>query len=37
VEANLNADAQGDSAFSSALGTFGSAIVSGLFEYGLPF
>ena len=32
VEANLNADAQGDSAFSSALGTFGSAIVSGLFD-----
>ena len=33
VEANLNAEAAGDSAFSAALGSFGSAIVSGLFEH----
>ena len=32
IESNLNAEAAGDSAFSSALGTFGSAIVSGLFD-----
>ena len=32
VESNLNAEAEGDSAFSSALGHFGSAVVSGLFE-----
>ena len=37
VEANLNADSASDTAFSSALGTFGSAVVSGLFQYGLPF
>ena len=34
VEANLNADSASDTAFSSALGSFGSAIVSGLFTGG---
>ena len=37
VEANLNAEQAGDTAFSSALGQFGSAVVSGMFQYGLPF
>ena len=32
IMADLKAEAQGDSAFSSALGSFGSAIVSGFFQ-----
>jgi len=34
---NLDADGKADSAFSSALGTLGGAIINGMFEFGLPF
>ena len=33
----LDAEGKSDSAFSSALGTLGGAVINGMFEFGLPF